>query len=150
MSIMITDACINCGACLHICPNDGISWGQHKVVLDATLCTECVGFYSSEQCALVCPIEDVCVRNPDAVETEEVLFERARRIHRKSPTPPTLSPGTSHFRVTAAPPWWKRWFLSRENPLRGEPEVEDVSRTTGPKRQCGSRGSLSPAKHEAV
>ncbi len=147
---MITDACIDCGACLQICPNDGISRGQHKVMLDATLCTECVGFHSSEQCALVCPIEDVCVRDPAAVETEEVLFERARRIHRKFPTPPTLSSRTSHFRAASAPSWWKRLFSSRQNPLRGEPEVEDVSRPPGPERRCGSRGSLSPAKHEPV
>ena len=37
MPTMITDECVNCGACLSICPNDGISRGEYKVELDALL-----------------------------------------------------------------------------------------------------------------
>ncbi len=126
MPTMITDDCVNCGACLLSCPNDGIRKGEDKVVLDATLCTECVGFSSSEQCAFVCPIDGVCVPDPDNVETEEALFERAKRIHARSPTPPTLSPKTSHFRAADAPKWWRRWIPSRKNILRAMPELEDA------------------------
>ena len=126
MPTMITDACINCGACLLSCPNDGISRGVHKVVLDASLCTECVGFFSSEQCAVVCPISDVCVPDPDNRETEEALFERAKRIHTRSPTPPTLSHKTSHFRAANAPRWWERLVPSLNNSLRDVPELEDA------------------------
>ncbi len=126
MPTIITDACVNCGACLQSCPNDGIRRGQHKVVLDAALCTECVGFYSSEQCAVVCPIEGVCLRDPHNVETEEVLFERAKRIHANSPTPLILSPKTSHFRAADAPKWWKRLAPSLKNSLRDVPELEDA------------------------
>jgi len=126
MPTLITDACINCGACLQSCPNGGISRGQYKVVLDAALCTECVGFYSSEQCAAVCPIDNVCVPDSDNVETEEVLFERAKKIHARSPTPLTLSPRTSHFRAAEAPRWWERLVPSFKNPLRDVPGIEDA------------------------
>lgn len=126
MPTMITDACINCGACLLSCPNDGISRGEHKVLLDASLCTECVGFFASEQCAVVCPIENVCVPDPHNVETEAALFERARRIHALSPTPPTLSPKTSHFRAAEAPKWWERLLPSLKKPLPKVPEFEDA------------------------
>lgn len=126
MPTMITDACINCGACLHSCPNDGISRGEHKVVLDSTLCTECVGFYSSEQCAAVCPIGDVCIPDPDNVETEAVLFERAKRIHALSPKPPTLSSKTSHFRKSKTLRWWQRLIPSLAPSIRNLPEIEDA------------------------
>ena len=126
MPTMITDACVNCGACLLSCPNDGIGKGQHKVVLDATLCTECVGFFSSERCAAVCPIDGACIPDPSNVETEAALFARAKRIHARSPTPPTLSPKTSHFRAADAPKWWTRWVPSLTTSPRGVPEVEDA------------------------
>ena len=126
MPTMITDECVNCGACLLSCPNDGISKGQHKVLLDATLCTECVGFFSSERCAAVCPIEGACVADPDNVETEEALFARAVRIHARAPKPPILSPKTSHFLAADAPSWWQRWVPSLTNPRRAVAEVEDA------------------------
>lgn len=126
MSTMITDACTNCGACLQSCPNDGIRRGQHKVVLDATLCTECVGFFSSEQCAVVCPISDVCIPDPENVESEEALFERAKRIHARSPIPPTLSHKTSHFRKSQGPKWWERFSPSHMSLLKNVPEIDDA------------------------
>jgi ferredoxin len=43
-------------------------------------CTECVGHFDQEQCAAVCPV-DCCVPDPDNVESEEVLFERAKTLH---------------------------------------------------------------------
>lgn len=126
MPTMITDACTNCGACLHSCPNDGISMGQDKVVLDATLCTECVGFYSSPQCTVVCPIENACIPDLDNVETEAALFERAKRIHARSPKRLILSPKTSHFRAAEAPTWWKRWVPSFKDSRRDMSEFEDA------------------------
>ncbi|MCP5055489.1 MAG: 4Fe-4S dicluster domain-containing protein [bacterium] len=128
MPTMITDACINCGACLLSCPNNGIQAGEDRVVINAALCTECVGFFSSEQCAAVCPIDNACIRDPGNVITEEVLFERAKKIHAKSPTPPTLSPRTSRFRAANAPKWWERLIPSRKALPRSvaEPEFKDA------------------------
>jgi Fe-S-cluster-containing dehydrogenase component len=124
MPTMITDACVNCGACLSICPNDGISRGEYKVELDAALCTECVGAASTEQCATVCPIDDVCIPDPDNVATEAALFERAKKIHLGSNL--TLSPKTSHFRAKKTSKWWERLLPSARNSRQDAPEPEEA------------------------
>ena len=80
MATMITEECINCGACEPECPNEAITQNDEIYVIDPVLCTECVGFHDYEACAAVCPV-DCCVTDPNNVETEEVLIGRARVIH---------------------------------------------------------------------
>jgi ferredoxin len=95
MSTLITEECINCGACEPECPNTAIYEGGAPWELDgqsgdalredtyyivAQKCTECVGFFDQEQCAAVCPV-DCCVPDPNNPETEEKLVERARKLH---------------------------------------------------------------------
>src|SRR5918995_4921659 len=80
MATMITNECINCGACEPECPNNAISQGETIFVIDPQLCTECVGFHDYEACAAVCPV-DCCVTDPNNIETEEVLIARARSLH---------------------------------------------------------------------
>lgn len=82
MATYITEACIDCGACEPECPNDAIRPGKGIYVIDPDLCTECVGFHDEEQCQAVCPVE-CCLPDPERPETEEVLLERARRLHPK-------------------------------------------------------------------
>jgi hypothetical protein len=80
MATMITSDCINCGACEPECPNNAISQGDPVYVIDPKLCTECVGFHDYEACAAVCPV-DVCVTDPNNIESEEALIARARALH---------------------------------------------------------------------
>lgn len=80
MSTIITEECINCGACEPECPNNAISQGDEIFKIDAALCSECVGFHDEEACAAVCPV-DCCVADPKNPETEEVLLARAKKIH---------------------------------------------------------------------
>lgn len=80
MATMITSDCISCGACEPECPNNAISQGDPVYIIDPKLCTECVGFHDYEACAAVCPV-DVCVTDPNNVETEEALIARARELH---------------------------------------------------------------------
>lgn len=101
MAIMITDDCINCGACEPECPNTaiyeaGVEWelkgttngegvaapsGATDFYSDEFFyivpdkCTECKGFHDEPQCAAVCPV-DCCIPNPDIVETEEELLQK--------------------------------------------------------------------------
>ncbi len=111
MSTMITEECINCGACEPECPNVAIYQGGVKWELNGELheplsndfyyivpdkCTECVGHFDQEQCAAVCPV-DCCVPNPNHIETEEELYEKAKRLHPDKQFAP-LSPENSHFR----------------------------------------------------
>jgi Fe-S-cluster-containing hydrogenase component 2 len=80
MATMITSECINCGACEPECPNNAISQGDPIYVIDPLLCTECVGFHDYEACAAVCPV-DCCVTDPNNVESEQVLIDRAKSLH---------------------------------------------------------------------
>src|ERR1700734_4564528 len=80
MATYITADCINCGACEPECPNEAISEGDEIYVIDPELCTECVGFYDHEACQAVCPVE-CCVPDPGHREEEQLLLERAIRLH---------------------------------------------------------------------
>jgi hypothetical protein len=80
MATMITNDCINCGACEPECPNNAISQGETIFVIDPQLCTECVGFHDYEACAAVCPV-DCCVTDPNNIEPEDALIARARALH---------------------------------------------------------------------
>lgn len=98
MANRITDACVNCGACESVCPSGAISRGPDVFVIDPALCTECVGFHHTQQCARVCPV-DCCEVDPDRQESEAVLFERARKLHLGRGGRPRLGPETSRFRA---------------------------------------------------
>ena len=80
MATMITDDCINCGACEPECPNQAILQGDAVFVINPNLCTECVGFYGAEMCQEVCPVA-CCIPNPGIREDELTLYERAVRLH---------------------------------------------------------------------
>src|SRR5687767_15926565 len=95
MATVITEECINCGACEPECPNTaiyqgGVEWEldgvTHAAISDSIFyivpekCTECVGFHDHEACAAVCPV-DCCVPNPQIPETHDVLLQRARALH---------------------------------------------------------------------
>jgi len=49
-------------------------------VIDALLCTECVGAEDEPQCMLVCPA-DCIVEDPDFRESKEELLEKYKGIH---------------------------------------------------------------------
>jgi NAD-dependent dihydropyrimidine dehydrogenase PreA subunit len=95
---MITELCFNCGLCEPMCPGEGISKGEETYVIDPARCTECVGFHHTQQCARVCPI-DCCVIDPNNVESEAVLFERARKLSPGMTDTLELGPETSHFQA---------------------------------------------------
>ena len=95
MATIITEECINCGACEPECPNTaiyqgGVEWdfegAKHAAISDAIFyivpekCTECVGFYDHEACAAVCPV-DCCLPDPDRVESDDLLLGRKARLH---------------------------------------------------------------------
>lgn len=80
MATHITSECINCGACVSECPNSAITAGEEIHVIDATHCTECVGFHEAEACQAVCPTT-CCLPDPERGETEEVLLARAIALH---------------------------------------------------------------------
>ncbi len=69
VAFMINDDCTACGLCEEECPNDAISEGDEIYMVDASKCTECVGFFDTQQCADVCP-SDACVADPNNPRSE--------------------------------------------------------------------------------
>jgi len=80
MAYKITDECIACGACEAECLNEAISEGDEFFVIDASKCTECVGFFSEAQCLDVCPVE-APTPDPDNEETHEELLAKFAQLH---------------------------------------------------------------------
>lgn len=61
MSLQIVDACVNCWACLPLCPNKAIYEAKPHFLIDPDRCTECIGDHDDPQCAAVCPIEEAII-----------------------------------------------------------------------------------------
>ncbi|MBC7264728.1 MAG: YfhL family 4Fe-4S dicluster ferredoxin [Chloroflexi bacterium] len=80
MAFKITEDCISCAACESECPNQAISEGDEIFVIDPNKCTECVGFFETQQCAAVCPV-DACVPDPAHEETHEQLLAKFKKLH---------------------------------------------------------------------
>ncbi|MGC4114451.1 MAG: YfhL family 4Fe-4S dicluster ferredoxin [Myxococcales bacterium] len=99
MATMITDDCINCGACVPECPNTAISPGDEIHEILAEKCSECVGFSEEMACAAVCPV-DCCLPDPNRVETEEALLAKSRGLHpdKTFPSLAELPASLSHLR----------------------------------------------------
>ena len=79
MAFIITDECINCGACEPECPNQAIIAGDEIYEIEPDKCTECVGHYDESQCAAVCPV-DCCLPDPDHKESQEDLMVKFRKL----------------------------------------------------------------------
>jgi ferredoxin len=105
MAILITEECINCGACEPECPNTAIYeggaswtlagktygegdaapsgatgfWSADFFYIVPDKCTECESFHDTPQCAAVCPV-DSCVPNPKHVETKEQLQAKVKHL----------------------------------------------------------------------
>jgi ferredoxin len=80
MAFVVTEECINCGACEPECPNQAITAGEERYVIDYEKCTECVGHFEESQCAAVCPV-DSCVADADHKETKDELMAKFHKLH---------------------------------------------------------------------
>jgi len=80
MSLLIDDNCTSCDACVPVCPNKAITAANPYYVIDALLCTECVGAEDEPQCMLVCPA-DCIVDDPDFRESKQELLEKYEGLH---------------------------------------------------------------------
>lgn len=57
MALSIVESCVNCFACMEVCPSDAIFEAKPHFIIEAKKCTECDGDYADPQCASICPIE---------------------------------------------------------------------------------------------
>ncbi|KPL25907.1 MAG: ferredoxin [Acidithiobacillales bacterium SM1_46] len=75
MAMLITDECINCDVCEPECPNGAITQGEEIYQIEPSLCTECVGHFTTSQCVDVCPVDCIIV-DPDCQETKDQLMSK--------------------------------------------------------------------------
>ena len=61
MSHAINELCVNCWACVALCPNRAIVEAAPHFRIVAARCSECVGDYDDPQCAAICPVEGAIV-----------------------------------------------------------------------------------------
>ena len=57
MALEIIESCVNCRACVTLCPNKAIYAAAPHFLIERDKCTECVGDFSEAQCVAICPIE---------------------------------------------------------------------------------------------
>ena len=79
MALKITEQCINCDMCTPECPSDAISEGSKIYHIDVSRCTECVGFYETQTCVAVCPINCI-IQHPEHVESKDQLLEKFKSL----------------------------------------------------------------------
>ncbi|HVK73224.1 MAG TPA: 4Fe-4S binding protein [Kofleriaceae bacterium] len=100
MATMIdSDLCTGCAACVDECPNEAISRAPDGFAyqIAADRCSECVGFHAAEACQAVCPVE-CCLPDPAMRETEDALLAKAQRMNPHLADRLVLTPKTSRFR----------------------------------------------------
>ncbi len=61
MSYKIIESCVNCWACVPLCPSDAIYEAKPHFMINKKKCTECDGDFISAQCASICPIEEAII-----------------------------------------------------------------------------------------
>jgi len=76
MAYKINEECISCGACEPECKNEAITEGEETYIIDPDKCTECVGWFETQKCVEVCPV-DACIPDPAQHICPEHIEERA-------------------------------------------------------------------------
>ena len=100
------ERCIECNGCVTACKNEHeVPWGvnRRRVVTikdgepgERSLSVACM-HCSDAPCAAVCPV-DCCIPDDARVESEDDLFERAKKLHPEAASALVLIPETSRFR----------------------------------------------------
>ena len=89
MAVLITDTCINCGACIDECPVEAIvddednPTGEETYYVYPDKCVECVGYHDEPACATACPTEGCIVWSAcaDGATCRDDISDEARSEH---------------------------------------------------------------------
>ncbi|WP_013323678.1 4Fe-4S binding protein [Gloeothece verrucosa] len=90
MSYTITNNCIGCDRCYVQCPTGAIQKVDGLLLIDSTLCNDCVGYHGTPQCASICPTNGGCIPSAASITPE-----------------PTWVPQALKSEVS---PYWDSWF----------------------------------------
>ena len=79
MVMKINDSCVQCGACIQVCPNKAIVEEENINKVLREKCTECVGYHDEPQCKMVCPMGAID-KDPEIDNTHEELLEKYKKL----------------------------------------------------------------------
>ena len=112
MALEIIESCVNCWACVPLCPNKAIYEAAPHFLIDADKCTECTGDFAEAQCVAVCPIEgailDEIQRVPELLSWIQVAVDEQDRCLAKRRD--RAEPGGLRRQVHVAPLVWHTFF----------------------------------------
>lgn len=84
MAYKINEECMACGSCEPECPNNAITGGSSRFLINPDKCTECVGIYKTSRCAEVCPF-GAPVLDPVHKESQAKLLAKWKKLHPGEP-----------------------------------------------------------------
>jgi len=61
LSLIISEECIACDACIEECPNYAIEATELNCVIEPEKCTECIDVYDEPSCIASCPVDCISV-----------------------------------------------------------------------------------------
>ena len=64
MPYIVTDACIQCGACVTGCESDAITEGDTQSNIDVTICIEC------GTCKMNCPVDAIIFEEDEGTDNQ--------------------------------------------------------------------------------
>ena len=82
MSLLITEECIACDACVDECPNEAIEPDEPIYMIDPDRCTECIEEGGEPACVPACPV-DCIAPDPDNVENAKELKLKAEQLNKE-------------------------------------------------------------------
>ncbi|NJK49117.1 4Fe-4S binding protein [Candidatus Gracilibacteria bacterium] len=85
--------CIGCDRCRQSCPTGAIQSNGSSFQIEPNICNNCVGSYSTPQCAAFCPTNDGCIPN----DFWGKWFDKYNRLTYRLHNPQQAK-------------YWERWF----------------------------------------
>ncbi len=79
MSLIISEECIACDACVSECPVEAISADDPIYVIDSDRCVECISYYDDPICVEVCPSDCISL-DKDNPESRQDLELKNKQI----------------------------------------------------------------------
>lgn len=111
MAYTITNNCISCNRCQSLCPTNAIRVEGERSWIDASLCNNCVGYYSVPQCAAGCPTNRGCVPNLSSFSAPTAsadYWESWFNLHNRL---------VARLKAAKHTRYWEQWFTAYSQKL---------------------------------
>lgn len=85
MTLRITDDCIECQACLQVCPCQAVSQvraaeARPPIAIDSSTCTHCWPYHKHPLCTAVCPVDCIVVDPHQPVPPARLIMQELENL----------------------------------------------------------------------